>query len=186
MLVNNEIKDKQEQVFEDFCTTNDIKMSYGQFEEWVEKYYEEDFMVKQRKELEQLDNDMSVKQRIQSLSFIEDIPEDLTADKYLVMYKKIWSIVRHDLWKEIQAKKKVLRVQDLPIDEFNTLYNETHKRFEQIRQEVYALIMGDEQITPELAREYMQKAYVSYATISSTAKNENEKVEVSRWPSLVQ
>ena len=42
-----------------------------------------------------------MRQRIQSLSFIGDIPEDLTAEKYLVMYKKIWSIIRHDMWKEI-------------------------------------------------------------------------------------
>lgn len=81
----------------------------------------------------QLDDDLFVRQRIQDLSFISDIPDDLTAEKYLLMYKKIWSIVRHDLWKEIQAKKKELRVQDLPVEEFNTLYNDTHKRFEQIR-----------------------------------------------------
>ena len=77
-------------------------------------------------------------------------------------------------------------MQDLPIDDFNTLYNETHKRFEQIRQETYSLIMGDEQISAEKAREYMQKAYVTYATISSSAKSEDTKVEVSKWPALVQ
>ena len=40
-----------------------------------------------------------------------------------------------------------MRVTDLPIEEFNKLYNEAHKKFESIRQEVYAMIMGDEQIT---------------------------------------
>ena len=146
-LVNNEIKDKQEQVVEDYRFEDGSTLSYGQWETWVEKHIDEDFMTKQRAELEQLDDDLFVRQRIQSLSFIGDIPEDLTAEKYLVMYKKIWSIIRHDMWKEIQAKKKELRATDLPIEEFNKLYNEAHKKFESIRQEVYAMIMGDEQIT---------------------------------------
>lgn len=46
--------------------------------------------------------------------------------------------------------------------------------------------MGDEQISQEKAREYMQKAYVTYATISSSAKSDDAKVEVSKWPALVQ
>ena len=71
------------------------------FEAWVEQNMEADFIKKQRQELLQLDDDLFVRQRIQNLSFGNDIPEDLTADKYLLMYKKIWSIVRHDLWKEI-------------------------------------------------------------------------------------
>ena len=78
-----------------------------------------------------------------------------------------------------------MRVTDLPIEEFNKLYNEAHKKFESIRQEVYAMIMGDEQITWQLAREYMQKAYVTFATISSTALNDEEKVSASKWPVLV-
>ena len=100
-LVNNEIKDKQEQVVEDYRFEDGSTLSYGQWESWVERHIDEDFMTKQRAELEQLDDDLFVRQRIQSLSFIGDIPEDLTAEKYLVMYKKIWSIIRHDMWKEI-------------------------------------------------------------------------------------
>ena len=31
-------------------------------------------------------------------------------EMYLRLYRKIWATIRHDLWKEIQAKKKELRV----------------------------------------------------------------------------
>jgi len=52
------------------------------------------------------------------------------------------------------------------------LYNKTSKNFEKIRAEVYEQIMGEE-IEQPLAREYMQKAYVTYSTISSANKNPN-------------
>jgi len=45
--------------------------------------------------------------------------------------------------------------------------------------------MDDEDIEQSKAREYMQKAYVMFSTISSTAKNANTEVTRARWPDLV-
>ena len=78
------------------------------------------------------------------MSFEKEIPEELTADKYLLMYKKIWAIIRHDIWKAVQAKKTELRVNDLPTVEFDKIYEEAHKKFENVRVDVYHLIMGEE------------------------------------------
>jgi len=43
-----------------------------------------------------------INQRIEHLSYEQEIPAELTADKYLMMYKKIWATIRHDLYMEIQ------------------------------------------------------------------------------------
>ena len=67
----------------------------------MEHFGDEPFMVRDSEAMEKLDSDLFVRQRIEHLSFEEDIPEELTAEKYLIMYKKIWSVLRHDLWKEI-------------------------------------------------------------------------------------
>lgn len=45
--------------------------------------------------------------------------------------------------------------------------------------------MDDQDITLAKAREYMQKAYVMFGTISSTAKNDKTEVTRARWPDLV-
>ena len=94
-LVNNEIKDKQAQVIDDFCfachpkTHSDASghakepITFGQFISWVEKYADEDFMTKQAENIAQLDSDLFEKQRISHLSFEDEIPEELTAEKYL-------------------------------------------------------------------------------------------------------
>jgi hypothetical protein len=111
-LVSREIQDKQTQVVEDFCFSchpnghdertaghKQESINMSQFESWVEKFADEPFMTKQRDQMEKLNVDLFERQRIEHLSFEEDIPESLTAEKYLQMYKKIWAIMRHDLWK---------------------------------------------------------------------------------------
>ena len=144
-------------------------------------------MVRDRDTMERLDNDLFERQRIEHLSFEDEIPDDLTAEKYLIMYKKIWAVIRHDLWKEIERKKRELRVSDLDAKSgvFDTLYEEVHKKFEDIRVEVYEKIMGDSTITQTKAREYMQKAYVTFSTISSTSKAPGVEVKRARWADLV-
>ena len=80
-----------------------------------------------------LHNDLFTRQRIDHITFEDDTPEDLTADKYLIMFKKIWAVVRHDLYKEVQKRKKEMRVLELDEKEFDKLYNAVHGRFETIR-----------------------------------------------------
>ena len=100
--------------------------------------------MKQRESILRLDNDLFMRQRIDHLNFEDEIPEDLTADKYLIMYKKIWAVIRHDLYKEVQKRKKELRVSELDEKEFDKLYNAVHERFETIRAEVWQIIMNEE------------------------------------------
>ena len=167
-LVEHEIRDKKEQVVEDYCFRTHPKsydpdtadypkegITVQQFDAWVEHFDNEPFMNKQRDAMMKLHEDLFVRQRIEQLTFGDDIPEELTGDKYLLMYKKIWATLRHDLYKAIVAKKKDLRVQELDESNFNALYNDIHKRFEMVRQEVYAKIMDDPDIEQEKAREYM-------------------------------
>ena len=126
-------------------------------------------------------------QRISSISFADDIPEELTAQKYLLMYKKIWATLRHDIYEEVKVRAKELRVahDQLEETEFNKIYEKVFKNFEKVRQETYSKILDDPEITQPKAREYMQKAFVMYATISSTAKNKDTEVTRARWPDLV-
>ena len=120
------------------------KINERQFEAWVEKFRDAPFMQKQAELIERLDGDLFVRQKIEHLSFEDDIPEELTADKYLLMYKKIWAVIRHDLYKEVQKRKKELRVSELDEKEFDKLYNAVHERFETIRAEVWQIIMNEE------------------------------------------
>lgn len=60
------------------------------------------------------------------------------------MYKKIWACLRHDLYQEIKRQRKENREELLNPADFDRLYEEQHKRFEDIRVCVYELIMGEE------------------------------------------
>lgn len=135
-----------EQILDDYCYNchpesykcgNKSPLTMSQFLKWKEHFDDEPFMVRDRDAMEKLDEDMFVRQRIEHLSFEDEIPEELNAEKYLLMYKKIWAVIRHDLFKEIQEKKRELRTEKLEAKEFDELYEEVHKRFEKIRVEVY-------------------------------------------------
>ena len=158
-----------------------------EFESWMEMFENEPFVEKQRQDIAQLHEDLFVNQRISSISFADDIPEELTAQKYLLMYKKIWATLRHDIYEEVKVRAKELRVahDQLEETEFNKIYEKVFKNFEKVRQETYSKILDDPEITQPKAREYMQKAFVMYATISSTAKNKDTEVTRARWPDLV-
>ena len=65
---------------------------------WVGQYDDEDFVVKFREHVAKVDQDLFERQRITSIDFLDEFPEELDDSKYLLMYKKIWATLRHDLY----------------------------------------------------------------------------------------
>lgn len=131
-----------------------------EFENWVRKFEDADFIERQRQRIEKLHESLFVAKRIESITFDEGIPDELTAEKYLVMYKKIWALIRHETYNAAQKKMKEDRVSQLDPIVFQKLYKEQSDKFEEYRKEVYGIIMDDTEISEEKCREYMQKAYV--------------------------
>ena len=109
-----------------------------QFEKWVEMYDEEEFVTKVREHVAKIDADLFENMRITSIDFVDDIPEELDAPKYLSMYKKIWATLRHDLYVSIKERCAEKRVNKLSEEDFRELYEKSHAGFEKIRKEVYA------------------------------------------------
>ena len=76
VLINRETKDKQQQVIEDFCLNchpeghsssrcdKKVTITMAQFQQWVERFEDEPFMVKGREAMQKLDEDLFVRQRI--------------------------------------------------------------------------------------------------------------------------
>ena len=123
-LVNREIEDKTQQVVEEYdvschplprrkdASGEKQSISMHQFELWVEQFEDEPFIVRDRDAMIKLDADLFERQKIDELTF-DDYPEELTAEKYLTMFKKVFAVLRHDLYKDVEAKKKELRTETL-------------------------------------------------------------------------
>lgn len=109
----------------------------------------------------------------------------MTAEKYLLMYKKIWAAIRHDMWKEIEDKKKADRVEKLERKDIAKIHHDVHERFETIRTEIYAKVMEDENITQKQAKRYMQMCYATHASISSMSTADDSEAKLSLWPTQV-
>ena len=107
----------------------------------------------------------------------------MTPEKYLLMYSKIWASIRHDIWKQIEEKKRESNVVNLVFNEREKIYQDAHKRFEEIRREIYASTMNEPEITPQQAKRNMQMCYASVA--SNPDKEGAEEQDLSLWPSQV-
>ena len=108
----------------------------------------------------------------------------MTAEKYLLMYRKIWATIRHDMWKEIEDLKKKER-RELKKAEMAKIHFEVHEKFEEVRQEIYAKVMDEPEITQREARRFMQMCYATHASISSMSTAEDSEAKVSLWPQQV-
>ena len=102
-----------------------------------------------------------------------------------MIYKKIWATIRHDIWKEIEDTKKRERRDKLKTEELMLINDQVHDKFESIRAEIYAKILGDTNITEVQARRNMQRCYAMNATVSSMSKKEGSTAKKSHWPEQV-
>jgi len=51
--------------------------------------------------LEKLHAQVFVDQFLKHISFVEEIPDNMTAEMYIRIYRKIWATIRHELYEEI-------------------------------------------------------------------------------------
>ena len=62
------------------------------------------------------------------------------------MYRQIWAVIRHDLYKDIEAAKgqqeEESKTEKLTDEKFDELYRKNLNNFEQIREEVYEKVIG--------------------------------------------
>ena len=126
------------------------------------------------------------KQRIDHISFQDDLPEKMTKEMYIRIFKKIWATIRHDLWKELEAFKKTNRVTTVKSEDFDREYERVIANFETVRADVYELMMDCELERKEVSKEIMQKAYITFSTVThlNQAGDSSETVR-SRWADQV-
>lgn len=126
---------------------------------------------------------------LEHINFVEELPEKMTSQMYIRIYRKIWATVRHDLWGLIKEKKKETNCisGELPARDFQECYNAAHKNFEKIRQTIYELMMEEQVMDEATPRRIMQRAYCSYATkgVIQTDEKGNRKMLRSRWADQV-
>jgi hypothetical protein len=182
-LVGQEIEQKTEEICK-YNQANGLKLddlTKERFGEWV-TYFASDPVVKEQAEtIQSLHEDVFKRQEIKHIDYQNDIPKEFTKELYIKTFRKIWAAIRHDIYVEIKA----LNGKALNEEIFAKIYNEVHERFERIRTDIYCLMMDLEDLPEGKAREIMQKAYVSYATVTHI-KTETGGATASRWPDQVQ
>lgn len=136
------------------------------FEQWIQYFREEPYVVDQVNTIKKLHEDVFKRQQVNHIDYSKDLPEQFTKEMYIQTFRKIWATIRHDIYLDIKKKKKEIRSESLTDEQFKEIYDEVHSRFEQIRTDIYCMMM-DVSLNADIdAREIMQKAYVTYATVT--------------------
>ena len=151
------------------------------FRKWVEHFKDDPEVKRLAQNLKKLHNDVFVRFKVDQIEF--ELPEKLDKQMYMKIYRKIWATLRHDLWVRIQEQKKNKNSGHISKDEFSKLYTEVHETFETVRMEIYNKIMGED-VERHVARENMQKAYITFATLSGVTSEDGSAVR-SRWADQV-
>ena len=109
---------------------------------WITKNLNNPTIKKQISELDKLYDDVYVHQRITDLGYQSEIPERMTRERYIRIYRKIFATLRHDLYvKLMDFKRKQPGIQEIPEQLFDQLWGETWKTFEDARVDIFNLMM---------------------------------------------
>ena len=134
---------------------------------WISHYSEDPYVIEQVKSMQTLHDDVFKRQKVTHIDYSKDIPEKFTKELYIATFRKIWATIRHDIWKDLKEKQKGARSEQPPEeDEFNEVAQKVYDRFESIRTDIYTKMMDLDDMPEGKAREIMQKAYVTYSTVT--------------------
>lgn len=171
----------------------DLKIDSDDLAAWITHFKDHPRIKKQADTLKKLNDDVFLRCKIDQINFHEELPDKLDPKMYIAIYRKIWAAIRHNLWKALEERKEELRCgpnENLPQNEFIKIQNEQHENFEQVRNDVWELMM-DERVIPseKRARKMMQKAYVTFATVpqyeGDFRPESDAPAERSRWADQV-
>ena len=110
--------------------------------------------------LDELKNDVFNKMLITNLCYQKDLPAKMTKEVYIQIYRKIFATIRHDIYMKVMEHKKETNSVLVSDKDFGRIQEEVWNRFENIREDIYNLIM-DENVTSKQAKKVMQRAYVT-------------------------
>ena len=78
----------------------------------------------------------------------------MTKEMYIQIYRKIFATIRHDIFVKVKQAQKELMVAHLPDQKFEEIFQSVWKRFENVREDIYNLMM-DESVSQKIAKRVM-------------------------------
>ena len=98
--------------FPDSENSEQEKFTLKEFNEWVLMYSESEFVQEYKAKLEKMQNEMFGWKQIDEgqpkfthIDYSAELPEKMTKEAYIFMYRQIWATIRHDLYKDIEEAK---------------------------------------------------------------------------------
>ena len=158
--INDAILKKTVQIFTE--EWDDRSLTLSVFEKWLNHFQDDPIVFDFRVTTASLSKDFAEKGTLKRLDidFSGELPQTLNAETTLKLYRLQFRLIRYDIYNEM--KKANQDMSEFPEDEFQKIYSEVAKRFDQIRVKVFRSMFGDPLTDEQFAREFQLKAYCTY------------------------
>ena len=133
--------------------------------DWMQHFKDDKEVQELANKINKLEEDVFVHMKVEAITFPEKLPEELTKEMYVRIYRKIYAALRHDLYIRIKEEQKQTKKANVGEQRFAELYNEVHDKFNDVRLDIFDLMLGGN-FEKKDAKRLMQMAYVIYATVS--------------------
>ena len=137
-------------------------MTYNALEDWKDNFKSDPKLKALSTELISIHDDVFKKQKISHFDFEKELEDaGLTKELNIMVYRKIWASLRHDLYLEIQSVKNETHKLEISQEQFDELWEEVFMRFDSVRTDVYNMMM-DDRLNEKESKIIMLKAYIEF------------------------
>ena len=183
-VINQDKMNKLMQV----CGQKQPRISTEALQKWVAANKNHPKVKANAEMLNQIEDDLINKFELNHEGFV--LPEKLTKERYMRIYKKIFASLRFDFWSKCQdqvEKEKLMDITKVPRERMDQIWNEeVWSTFEKVRCEIFNFLMNEEEgktvYTEADCKRLMQQAYVQYAR---QTEEEKKKFEASHFADAV-
>ena len=86
--------------------------------------------------------DLLAQRTLAKISFEDnELPPELTPEKYYGLFKLIYTTIRIDLWLNVSEEKERTGIDDLSVETLDQLENASWDKFDHVRAEIYSRVM---------------------------------------------
>lgn len=153
-------------------------------EQWISQYSTDPKVKEVLKNIEDLEDQAIKKHSIKEMHY--EIVPALTREVYVQISRKILACIRHETFNQVQETIKREGRAQITNEELDEILDKVGEQKQEGYRAAALKLYGVDIPEGQIAKRYLQKAYLKYSTISSLPVQPGQPVARSKWNEQIQ
>lgn len=153
-------------------------------EQWIRQYQNEPKVLEVFKNIEDLQDQALIKHQIKEMNY--ELHEKLTREAYVQISRKVLACIRHEAYNQIQEILKKEGRTSVTNDELDEILGTIGDKYQESYRIGALKLFNVEVPEGQIAKRYLQKAYLKYSSISSLKTEPGQPVVRSKYNDQIQ